>query len=264
MQVSVIPPFSELSWAERGADAYHLTLAFEALQSDEYADFYRNLSQKGHYVFLDNSAHELGSGMSVDKLLLAAERVGAVEMILPDRLFFGDDTLEMSETALREIRRQNRQIRLMGVPQGRTIEEWTSTLSGLLGMGISCIGISKDYEVWPGGLHGLVQRVRAWSKTVDIHLLGFGRDPEQLFYIARDPGMSVRGVDSTKPFVYALNGIRMSRPERSVWTKTVDLSQPPYPRRKLDYFHESFADVPQELIRFNINVFRHYAGALDI
>lgn len=261
MKVSVIPPFSELKWAEIGGDDYHLTLAYEALQSDEYADNYYKLSQKGHYIFLDNSAHELGTGMSIDKLLLAAERVGASEMILPDRLFFGDDTLELSTEAQREIRKQNRQISLMGVPQGRTIDEWAGTLHGLLGLGVNCIGISKDYEVWPGGLSGLVDIVRLWSRDVDIHLLGWGRDSQQLYYISRNPSRRIRGVDSTKPFVYALNGISLPSPIGSPSDPTRPLTFPAYPRRKMDYFHEVFPEGSEEILRRNVNVFREYANA---
>lgn len=222
MKVAPIPPVSLLR--HYAFESYHLALLVECQKSQDYCDFYAERSIEGKHVILDNSAHELGHSRDLSRLLAVAETIRPAEVVLPDRLFFGDDTAKMSQEAALEIGHYFPEMGLMGVPQGRTIYEWSDCLNELLKIqNLTTIGISKDYEVWQGGLRYLVSLV---PTKIPIHMLGLGRSPQGLKGLARDYP-NVRGIDTAKPFVYAASRIQLG----------VTLHTPEYPRRSEDYFN---------------------------
>jgi hypothetical protein len=259
LRIAVIPPISLLEEYGVLGDGYHLCLSNEVLSNTTYASFYRWRSEViGDYVILDNSAHEQLQGQSLDALMQAADLVKPSEIVLPDRLFFGDDTVERSAEAADKLRQVFPGTKLMGVPQGRHPREWVNCLMGLSSFAkVDTIGISKDYEVWDGGLAKLVMTVLQWGyRPEQIHLLGWGRELWKLKELA---GL-VRGVDSAKPIVYAMEGIRL--PD--------DLNEkntPPYPKRKADFFESSgsrYTPGFPALARHNIDCFRRCAGGGDL
>lgn len=254
MKIAVIPPASLLHTYGILGDKYHLCLSHEVLTNHSYAEFYQRRRQEGDFVILDNSAHEQLEGQSLDQLVLAAKTIGPSEIVLPDRLFFGDDTIERSTEAYARLRQEFPATKLMGVPQGRTISEWVTCLNALLSLGVDTIGISKDYEVWPGGLACRVADVGERHPSVDIHMLGWGRELWQLREI-EESGL-VRGVDSAKPIVYALHGVELP----DVISRE---TTPKYPRRKNDFFvGPEDGEYPEEfhrIARANIAAFRREA-----
>ena len=256
VKIAVIPPTSLLESYGVLGDKYHLCLSHEVLTNVGYAEFYQRRRREGDFVILDNSAHEQLEGQSLDQLVRAAKYVGPSEIVLPDRLFFGDDTIERSTEAFERLREEFPTTRLMGVPQGRTVKEWLVCLDAFLDLGVDTIGISKDYEVWPDGLGALVELVRGAGEQ-DIHLLGWGRELWQL----RELANLVRGVDSAKPVVYALHGVELP-------DVISPASTPKYPRRQNDFFAgPANGEYPLEfhrIARANIAAFRREAqGGLD-
>ena len=249
MKVSIIAPTRFLD--SLVTDDYHLVLSYLVREDHEYADFYRRASARGDWTILDNSAHEFGAGEKLEKLWEVACEIRAREVVLPDRLFFGDDTVESSLEALTFFRKHLPNTHLMGVPQGRTFGEYDFCLRRLLGMGVDTIGISKDYEVWPGGLLELVERVRKYEPQIDIHMLGWGRNSTQLFDLGSNHDLDIRGVDSAKPLVYALAGIPLN---------PAGHAQPPYPRRLSNFFESTSLDL--DLARYNIQVFKSVAQGM--
>lgn len=250
LKIAVITPTALLDTYATLGDHYHLCLSAEVLTDAAYAAFYRERARAGDYVILDNSAHEQLEGDSLSKLIAATMIVNPSEIVLPDRLFFGDDTLERSSDAYATLRACFPTIKLMGVPQGRTVTEWGDCLRGLDALGVDTIGISKDYEVWADG-EGLVRLVH-YAKSVcrpgtEIHLLGWGR---KLHQIARLADM-VRGIDSAKPLVYAQHGVRLPH----VLTNE---NLPKYPRRSGLFFEAK--SIPDDIAHHNIDVFRTYAS----
>jgi hypothetical protein len=255
LKIAVIPPIPLLEKYGPAGDGYHLCLSNEVLSNQTYAAFYRWRAETiGDYVILDNSAHEQLQGQSLTSLIEAAERVCPSEIVLPDRLFFGDDTVERSAEAAAVLREKFPGTHLMGVPQGRHPREWLECLLGLHSFArVDTIGISKDYEVWEGGLARLVMQVIQWGYTPDqIHLLGWGRELWKL----RDLAGLVRGVDSAKPLVYAMGGIEL--PQELTRKNT-----PPYPKRRSDFFSNAKNLSLQFHARalHNIEVFRATANA---
>lgn len=224
MKVAPIPPVSMLDLFAH--EPYHLCLLVECLRSEQYRDFYARQAAQGHHVILDNSAHELGHSRDISSLLEMAKIIRPTEIVLPDRLFFGDDTARMSAEAAGIVQDELPGMGMMVVPQGRTFEEWRDCLYSLLHIeGLTVVGISKDYEVWHGGLRYLVSLV---PSLMPIHLLGLGRQPRGLIGIGRD-FPNVRGIDTAKPFVYADAGLELDG----------TLDTPRYPGRENTYFEAS-------------------------
>lgn len=226
-------------------------LSYLVRQHSIYRQFYQDRAREGDYIILDNSAHEFGSATHWEDLIELGEELNVSEIVLPDRLFFGEDTYNMSKKAFKLLRSRSSRIRTMGAPQGRTPQEFLRCLFKLLDLGVDTIGISKDFEVWPGGLRALVEDVCRESNDVDIHLLGWGRDLRQLFLLGSCPWLRsrIRGVDSAKPIVFAAQGIRLPS---SPWE-----TLPAYPTRPDDFF--SLASIPEHLLLHNISVFQAWA-----
>lgn len=248
VKTAIICPTPLLSQYAQTPDRYHLILSKLVLENREYAHYYRSRAVEGDFVILDNMAHEEKVGMSTASLIEAWRLTLSHEIVLPDRLFFGEDTVELSTAARADLSRDlPPEVKFMAVPQGRTLQEWGDCARALLDLGISTIGISKDYEVWPGGLLQLVKLVRLFDGEVDIHLLGWGRDMAQLNKIAEST-FKVRGVDSAKPLVYALSGTRL------------DGSAHKYPGRHPEFFYVD--TIPDDIARANIAFFRSAAHSL--
>lgn len=249
MKVAIIAPSYLLR--RYAVTEYHLCLCHRILSDEIYASFYSQ-DARG-FVILDNSAHELGVGGMLMDMQRAAELVHPEEVVLPDRLFFAEDTVKYSSEAIEGFRKLSP--RVMGVPQGTTEKEWDWCCTELIGMGVDTIGISKDYEGWEGGLPQRVEVVRniarrSWHPRVSaIHMLGWGRQLWQLNHLQEIEGdhtLPIRGVDSAKPLVFAAAGVDLKN------------NNVKYPGRLENFF--DLTDIPEELSLSNINCFRQAAG----
>ena len=110
-----------------------------------YAKFAKEI--KG-YKILDNSLIELGGAVDMKRILDAAEKIGADEIILPDVFQKGPETIDAVNMALSELndRYVNRKwpYKLMAVAQGRDEKEWYECYHELLNNpDIDVIGIPK-------------------------------------------------------------------------------------------------------------------------
>lgn len=252
MQTAVIAPSALLE--KYATSQYHLCLCHRVLVDDFYAHFYSK-DARG-FVILDNSAHELGVGGMLMDMKKASFLVHPKEVVLPDRLFFSEDTIKYARESIDTFR--GLAPRIMGVPQGTNLQEWKSCCAHLIDLGVDTIGVSKDYEGWDGGLPALVQEVRgihsrSWhARATCIHMLGWGRKLWQLTHlraIEEDPYLPIRGIDSGKPLVYASADIDLEAP-----------GMPPYPGRLENFFNLTDDNIPTEMALKNINAFRQAAG----
>lgn len=256
MKTALITPVPHLvGLADLPGDHYHLVLSHIALRSEEYARFYRSLPPE-HFVILDNSAHERGRGDPTPDLIEAWSRVMADEIVLPDRLFFGGDTVQRSRQALDVLQgRLPAGCRYMVVPQGRRLEEWEVCLDQLLDLNPDTVGISKDYEVWDGGLPGLVELVQSRLETLDrevlIHLLGWGRKPLQVRQIARTLPKGIRGIDTAKPIIYAAHGILLPDPDDIPGWDSLS-----YPGRVDNFFLSRLPEGRQAILERNVRILK--------
>jgi hypothetical protein len=215
---------------ETSNNDYFMALAHLVPGDEEYAAFFRDMSDAGKFVLMDNGVVETGTAMPIDRVLEIGAEIKAKEIILPDQLGNMAKTIDLGMEALHFIQDEGLKTpRLLAVPQGETLSEWLFCLKEMSHWPIHTIGISRFgpapraeliYEGWKLGL---------FSRFLDIHLLGCKADPiEVARIVAGFPSLNIRGVDSAFPFYYALKGIRL--PDES-----------PVPREELD-FHGSRAD----------------------
>ena len=81
-----ITPVSYLDLFAVASDR-HLVLAHLVDRDERYANFYKTRSELGDYIMMDNSAYELHSPYSPDKLISLAKMCGAHAIVLPDYPF---------------------------------------------------------------------------------------------------------------------------------------------------------------------------------
>ena len=264
MKTLLIPPIHYLNLA--AGRKYHLVLS-HLIDHNAYTEFYRNQSDQGSYVILDNSAHEFQMGENIHHLLKQARQLKASEIVLPDHLFESKDTVARTKQALQYIVEHKNEFlsmtpvpNFMIVPQGRSPQQFSDCLFELLNVYNDAqiklsqtlwnltIGVSKDYEIWAGGLFALLDKTVipvAQKEDIQVHVLGWGRDLWALQHVSRVFGNSIRSIDSAKPFVYGMYGIKLDPP----------LPAPVYPKRPNDYFTAQVSEHDLETIKWNIQVF---------
>jgi len=245
-KVALIVPTPDLPMV-RGRK-FHLTLS-HLMEDEKYRSFYLNESIDGSFIILDNSAHEHEVGQRAEIILTDAIKVRASEIVCTDALFDGERTVELTTAALDYFLAYGEEAfatlkpRLMIVPQGKTIEEYTSCLNGLLkalddrvgklqmlGCSGLTFGLSKDYEMFEGGLPKVLgEDILPAIKGLqfELHLLGWGRKLWELIDLFYHFGNQIRSVDSAKPIVYGLSNLELDPTRGFV---------PPYPKRSKDFF----------------------------
>lgn len=148
-----------------------------------YAEFAKNV--KG-YKILDNSLIELGGAVDLKRVLAAAEKIGADEIILPDVFQKGPETLDAVNKALSELNDiyPNRKwpYRLMAVAQGRDEQEWYECYHELLNNpDIDVIGVPKVLaKMHPQGRPHFVNE-HCDLKRKEHHLLGLWYSVSELY-----------------------------------------------------------------------------------
>ena len=269
-----IPPIPSLSLVQE--QPMHLLLS-HLVKEPDYSMFYRRLSHKA-YLILDNSAHELTEGQGIEKLLLQAGDLGAREIVIPDHLFDLKKTLSLAYESVEWLSNNLKDPmslpNLMMVPQGQTIKEWGTCLLGLVDLyqrrlvpllsGQSqtfnlCIGISKDYDEFPGGDYGLlpggfmemfqnyIVPLQQEYPNLVFHMLGWPRNlltPGLI--LNKFPEVKVRSIDTAKAFVFAQNHIKIQTPRDT------------YPGRSPHYFQTGLTVDEVLYYTHNTNVLMEY------
>ena len=239
------------------------------LEDPDYANFYRAESGTS-FIILDNSAHERTTGNPVKELVAQAREIQASEIVIPDKLFDGKATLIQARDSFHWLANAKSKSymssdwRWMVVPQGQTWEEYEWCFRQLLKLcrawenqlghcwGGWTIGVSKDYEMFEGGLYRIVSELleplHTNDPSIQFHLLGWGRDLWALGEIAQDFDW-VRSVDSAKPYVYAAAGVALYPLA----------NYPAYPKRQPNYFHTPLQWNQRSTVDQNIWTFNRLA-----
>lgn len=274
MKAALIPPIPELATYGRGD--FHLLLS-HLLSNDDYRAHYAGERIRGAYLVLDNSAHEFRIGETAKQLREQAVWLNAQEVVIPDALEDGPKTVDLALKTLEAWyeKDQNQQMlqlnpALMYVPQGKDEAEWRECLAQLIeahtfmakkikGFRRSFVlGVSKDYDVWEGGLKHLLAtyvhplKDKLWLEReikMQVHMLGWTRDLWNLNEWAQEfPWL--RSTDSAKPFVYARAGTTLSARQ----------PVPPYPARPSDYFEVPLTTQQRKIATRNVHIFQLAAG----
>lgn len=127
------------------AQSMHMFLTHLVEKYKMYAKVAQDVSG---YKILDNSVIELGNAVSIERIVKAAEKIQADEIILPDVFMNCTSTIESTKRAIDSLYelypRKKWSFKLMAVAQGATISEWYKCYKTLLDMPeVDVIGIPK-------------------------------------------------------------------------------------------------------------------------
>ena len=204
MKLALVAPPQALHLVESQRLSYHLVLAQYVLPDPVYADFYHKLHDKGDFIMLDNGAAENGHSLGIDELLVAAERVHADEIVMPDVLDEAAGTLMLTQRSIPSVPRRMRAV----VPQGRNWAEWEYCATQLVTYGCVTICVAKRYEKLPGGRVEALRIIKQhrWAWDHNIHLLGCSQRPLVEIGAAYNEYYGIRGIDTGAPIAYAQAG----------------------------------------------------------
>lgn len=166
------------------------------------------------YIIMDSGTFE-DQQLPPANLQLAAEEIGATEIVLPDVFGEPEETLKRSAQALKHIHTR----RVMFVPQGRTLEAWEKCLEAWvdfweashlstecsLALGVSSLRQVTGTTPQVGSRRRLIELASNYNYSV--HLLGL-TDPEEFvtneLSVARE--LRVRGIDTSTAFAQGAAG----------------------------------------------------------
>jgi hypothetical protein len=273
LKTALIPPIPELE--KYGIGEFHLLLS-HLMPNPLYADHYLRERRRGSYIVLDNSAHEFKVGQVAKELRDHALFLQCQEVVVPDALEDGPKTVDLAMETLeawyekRDLRMSNLNPALMYVPQGKDEAEWKDCFNEIIRLHTFMakkvkgfrrsfvLGISKDYDVWDGGLVHLLReyvapmRDKLWVEAeikMQVHMLGWMRYLWNLNAIAIEFPW-IRSTDSAKPFVYARHNLTTS-PTNAI---------PPYPTRPSDYFEQELTQLQRGHASRNVKIFAKAAN----
>lgn len=222
MKLATILPTHYLDMIE--GNTYHMALAHLVGKDKEYTDFYRRqVDVFNSFVIMDNGVIE-GEQQSIEAICKKAELIHASEIILPDVFMGCDATLDSTHAAMEYVKKNYPHLKMMGVPQGKDIDEWVNCAEVMLDWDIDSIGIPKVLTK----LEGRDARLQALAilnecypkqmKTVEVHLLGCWENPIELAMIAKAEQQGdispVRGCDSAIAYVYARDNMLITQGPR--------------------------------------------------
>jgi hypothetical protein len=257
IQVSIIAPSRYLeAFVSQAPPTIHYLAAQHVLRDVAYRRFYLEQAEKGARLIVDNGVFELGQSLPAEDLVRAARLVKASEVILPDVIHDGRETILSTERAARLMHRGLSNVGLCAVVQGSGDRDWLECHEHLASVSYLC-SIALPSPKRTGSLAGIAFNRLQATKWLDLYgmvashllyrLLGLGDSGHlELQQQRRHPW--IRSVDSSAPFVLGALGLSI---------------RPGEPYRKPSFGLERFPSISRThypLIRGNIEALRAAAG----
>lgn len=214
-KVAHIVPVGSLS--KTNDCVYNMCLANVAIKDHSYAEYFRQKSVMGQFVLMDNGAAE-GDQLDMNDLIRCYHYVEPNEVVLPDTLLDGNDTIEKSEVAIRKLHSHygsELPFTLMAVPQGRNLDEWSECAREFVkNPEIKSLGVSKflqmethDPFVRGRAVKELGKLLRYYNRyDMEVHLLGLSENP-CIVKTIQNKYPFVRGCDSAYAYICTQVGI---------------------------------------------------------
>lgn len=251
MRLALIPPRGMEELALRSN--FHLALAH--ITHSDYLRTYGVAAKRGDFIVMDNGVAE-GQLISTKNLMVAAQRLGAHELVIPDVL--GD--ARATRTAIEEFLTQ-----AYHMPKAYHSAEYFAVAQG------SNLGEVRDLVSWLApqmsirtvGIPRLLMKMTMLSARIDlanwiedtfpgrfkIHLLGANSLwPREIVSVCKY-APHVRSIDTSMPFAYAMAG------ERLDVKYTAKISRPP------QYFEIPHDKDCTDLIHRNIHTMLGWVNA---
>lgn len=204
MFVCHILPYKVLQSLPDDTFGSHLVVAPYLLETEEYLQYFVQLRerQRRHeipksWLILDNGVAE-GYLLTDEQMYELALRIDADEMVLTDILHDGPATVDKAKEILGRYGRalKGKKISLMGVPQGKTEEEYIECARQLIKLGVNTLGVSyiSVGDLFPKNRYSVAARPSFLVKLSlllrlcersgpQIHCLGLGGHPVEIFYL---------------------------------------------------------------------------------
>jgi hypothetical protein len=191
-------------------------LAHLVLSDEYYRKFYKEQREKGRYVIMDNSMHELGHPMPPHELLEAVKRIEPSVVIAPDQLKQQRETLKWFFETLEVMPGTQR---IGAVIQGVTNAERAEFFMKVhKHCDMLCFPFRENRLEWFEDLVQKIPNYTAWPPR--LHLMGVNefaelgawRDAFEKFGVPHRR----TSVDTGKPIKYGLQGKRFTGNELSL------------------------------------------------
>lgn len=127
---------------------FHLVLAHLVDTDGQYANFYREMSERGDFLIMDNGAFELGESYEPSKLIELGQRIEADAIVLPDYPFqAGSKTVKAAKDLGNQVKDHG--FLAMFVPQSEVNDledyiityDWAANTPWIDIIGMSILGI---------------------------------------------------------------------------------------------------------------------------
>lgn len=237
---------------------YHLLISFIVLENEQYANFYRECSEDGDYIILDNGTFEKGHPDTVPNILKAVELVRAKEVVAPDFIKDSLGTMKAVDSFIKEL--GDSKISVMAVPQGKDWNSWMECYEWMLRnprvtrIGISIIALDL---IFPKEVPATMRRIclldYLYNKDLmakPLHLLGMSDNPRELKLISRENYCLVEGLDTSSAWIHGINGYRFDN-DRGLSISKI--------KTKID-FHQTEATKEQlDNVRYNIQIMNEWS-----
>lgn len=211
-----IVPTSGLEYIKN--DPFQMSLAHLIDEDQEYFEYYKNKIKEGVFVIMDNGAFE-GEDLSNEELLELYYKLKPTELVLKDILFGGEESYKLTKESYEFFRSKNISAKLMGVPQGKSLEEWKENAIRVLELGVDTIGVPRVLDkVQKDGRIEAAKFIRENDLDVEIHLLGAAEDFGETKRVL--DAVNIRSMDTSLAHMISKEGLDISfdskRPKSSI------------------------------------------------
>ena len=229
-------------------------------QDEEYLQYFRDAKNKGRYIIMDNSLHELGKAYDHERLQYWIEELKPDEFIVPDVWMECHKTAAQAKYWKQFTYPEN--TKLTAVIQGKNKNEAYLCANLLQNLGYKklCVSYGATWynDFFPhtnpdmGKALGRVRFVQGLlqlrqMKDIKFHLLGCSIPQEFGWY---DNHPQIESIDTSNPIMAALDGTRYT--EQGLTTK---------PKANMnDNFEIDFKDVDYQNVLYNTILFREING----
>jgi hypothetical protein len=259
VKVSHEVPLCLLEWSKGKMD-YQYALVHLLEENDEYREHFMSYrKEKGSYIILDNSLHELGEAYNDSGLLKWVEELRPDEFIIPD-VWENRDISVVNAKKWSKIDLP-KEVTKVAVVQATTLHEAATCYQTYKDLGYKKIAFSygasyyNDVVTHPNkdlgkalgriSIISTLLRIGVISQTDRIHLLGCASPFEFSLYKGFD---CIESIDTSNPVMAGLEGTRYNS------SLTIDK-----PKANMNnYFDISIEDVDIDLIEYNINQFKNF------
>lgn len=248
MDLCSITPVKQSSYMYEGSRVMLLTHLVE-----KYPEYVAEaLAHPETYKILDNSLIELGGALNMERLVAAADKIHADEIILPDVFKDGPATVESTKESIQWLKDHNLlgKYKIMVVCHGNTFEEWQACFDAVNAMPeVDVIGVPKVTSTW------LPERSRKHlypiykNTTKEVHLLGSWYNLAELLDLGTEVWNFVRSADTCLPSLYVIQN-KSVREDRD---GTINLEKD-YPEMTKEKYDAVMKEFEQEMLRSYLGI----------